>query len=120
MDTHDPSENEGVVSGIDILLLELDKNVTRNTFYVSLLVGLHGLTFLFFAWIANEFLITVVAGLVGGIIFLFGFVVSYLNFKTRLRMFAEIESIKKAHPELEADSTVTEYASFNIPEDNDK
>lgn len=119
MEIDEPSEDEEVLFGIDILLLELNKNVTRNTFYVSLLVGLHGLTFLFFALIADEFLMSVVAGLIGGIIFIFGLFVTYLNFKTRLKMFGEIEKIKQAHPEFEEDSTILEYSSFNTPENND-
>jgi len=119
MDTDDLSEDEEMLLGMDMVLLEVEKDVTRNTFYVSLLVALHGLTFLFFAWMANDFLMTVVAGLIGGIIFLIGLLVTFLNFKTRLKMFAKIEEMKEAHPALEPDSTIAEYSTFNTSENNE-
>jgi hypothetical protein len=119
MDTDDLSEDEEMLLGMDMVLFEVEKDVARNTFYVSLLVALHGLTFLFFAWMADSGLMTVVAGLIGGIIFLFGIFVTWTNFKARLKMFAKIEEMKEAHPALEPDSTIAEYSTLNTSENDD-
>jgi hypothetical protein len=119
MDTDDLSEDEEMILGMDMVLLEVEKDVARNTVYVSLLVALHGLTLLFVAWMADSSVMTVVAGLIGGIIVLFGTFVTWVNFKARLRMFAKIREMKEAHPALEPDSTITEYSTLNTSENDD-
>lgn len=119
MDLDDVSEDGNLLASLDMILLTVQKDVTRNTVLASTVATLQGLTFVFLAWLADTFVITVVIGLVGGIVFILSLLVTFINFKTYLKVFDTVQQAKENHPAVETHPAIQEHPAFDDSEDDD-
>ena len=119
MDLDDVSEDDNLLASLDIILLEVQKDVTRNTVIASTVATLQGLMFLFLAWLADGFITTVVIGVVGGVVFILSFLVTFTNFRTYLKVFANVQNAKENHPAIETHSAIQDHFESDTSEDDD-
>lgn len=90
--------NDKPVADIDLSLLDIQKDLVRIVVLVSSVLTLQGLTFLFLAWIADGFIITVVIGLLGAVVFVFSLLVWAFNFRAYQEAFFIVREVKEDHP----------------------
>lgn len=102
MDSDDLFADEDLLANLDVSLLNIQKDLVRIIVLVSAVLALQGLTFLFIAWLADGFLITVVIGLIGGVIFILGLLVWFYNFRVYTEVFFEVRDAKDGHPGIDS------------------
>lgn len=119
MELDDVSEDDPLLASLDIILLKVQKDITRNTVLASTVVMFQGLTLLFLAWLADGFIITLVTGLVGGIVFILSLLVTFINFKAHLKMFMNLQKAQENFSAADAHPAMQEHPAFTDSEDDE-
>lgn len=90
--------DEETFADIDLSLLDIQKNLVRIVVLVSSVLVLQGVTLLFLAWMADGFVMTVIVGLLGGVVTVIGLGVWIGNFRAYGSVALQVDAAKENHP----------------------
>ena len=90
--------DDETLADIDLGLLDIQKDLVRIVVLVSSVLVLQGLTFLFLAWMADSFLMTVVVAVLGVVVTLVGLRIWIGNFRAYGTVALKVNEAKEHHP----------------------
>lgn len=90
--------DDETLADVDLGLLDIQQEMVRIVVFVSSILVLQGLTFLILAWMADGFVMSVVIGVVGAIVFVVGLLIWIGNFRTYGAVAFTVDEAKKNHP----------------------
>jgi len=93
--------DDETIADIDLGLLDIQQDLVRIVVLVSSVLVLQGLTFLFLAWMADEFVITVVMAVLGAVVTLVGLGVWIGNLRAYGSVALQVDTAKENHPAME-------------------
>lgn len=90
--------DDETLADIDLGLLDIQQDLVRIVVLVSSVLVLQGLTFLFLAWMADGFVMTVVMAVLGAVVTLVGLGIWIGNFRAYGTVALKIDEAKENHP----------------------
>jgi protein-S-isoprenylcysteine O-methyltransferase Ste14 len=90
--------DDETLADIDLGLLDVQQNLVRIVVLVSTVLVLQGITFLFLAWIADGFVMTVIISVLGALVSIVGLFVWIGNFRAYGAVALTVNEAKENHP----------------------